>query len=51
MNKRTFQGLKRTFMHVLNLPLPCFDFKKKNNLKSNWFFLNQNMVEEDLRHE
>ena len=30
MLKRSFQGLKRTFMHVLGLPLPYFDNKCKN---------------------
>ena len=28
MHKRAFQGLKRTFMHVSNLPPPYFDKKK-----------------------
>ena len=27
MNKRAFQALKRTFMHVSGLPLPYFDDK------------------------
>ena len=30
MQKRVFQGLKRTFMHVSSLPQPYFDFKKAN---------------------
>ena len=29
MHKRTFHGLKRTFIHVSGLPSTYFDFKKK----------------------
>ena len=46
MQKRAFQALKRTFMHVPGLP-PT-DFDSKSNLYSIWFNY-QNMVGEDLR--
>ena len=46
--KRAFQDLKRTFMHVSGLPPPYFD--KKPIAIYKLVFLNQNMVEEDLRH-
>ena len=47
MQKRAFQGLKRTLMHVSGLPPPYFDKKTKYFIN---YFLNQNMVGEDLRH-
>ena len=47
MHKRAFQGLKCTFIHVSCLSPPYFD-KKPITLSK--FFINQNMVEEDLRH-
>ena len=47
MHKRTFQALKRTFMHVSGLPPPYFD--NKTNLQSIWFYY-QNMVREVLQH-
>ena len=46
MHKRAFQGLKRTFMHVSGL-LDHILLKKPIHYKL--VFLNQNMVEEDLR--
>ena len=32
MHKSAFQDLKRTFMHVLGLPLPYFDFRNNKYL-------------------
>ena len=48
MHKRAFQGLKLTFRQVSGLTSPYFD--NKNKLIGNLFFLNQNLVGEDLRH-
>ena len=48
MHKGAFQALKRTLMHVSDLPPPYFDFKKLIFYKL--FFFNQNMVGEDLIH-
>ena len=50
MHKSEFQGLKRMFMHVSNLPPPYFDLKKKQIDKVIGFCY-QNMLEKDLRHE
>ena len=49
MHKRAFQGLKRTFMHVLKLPLYHVLIKKP--IYKVIGFFNQNLVEEELRHE
>ena len=48
MQKRAFQALKRTFMHVSGLLLPYFDEIK--TIFKVFVFLNQNMMGEDLRH-
>ena len=48
MHKRAFQGLKRAFMHVSDLPPTFFD--KKSIYKLFGFFFHQNMLGEDLRH-
>ena len=48
MHKRAFQALKCTFLHVSGL-LPL-QFDKKTQFYKVIGFLNQNMVEEDLRH-
>ena len=47
IQKRVFQGPKRTFIYVSGLPLTYFDKKPITFLN---VFLNQNMVGEDLRH-
>ena len=47
MHKRTFQALKRTFMHVSGVPPPYF--VNKSNLKSVWVYY-QKMVWEVLKH-
>ena len=49
MHKRTFHGLKRTFMHVSGL-LPTYFDLKKSNYFTIWLFLNQNTMGEDQRH-
>ena len=49
MHKRTFHGLKRTFMHVSGLLPTYFDLKKSNYFII-WLFLNQNTMGEDQRH-
>ena len=38
MHKCAFQALKRTFMHVSDLPPTYFDFKKKTIYKVLGFF-------------
>ena len=48
MQKRAFQALKRTFMHVSGLLPPYFDLK--NQIFYKFVFFNQNMLDEDLRH-
>ena len=45
MQKRAFQALKRTFLHVSGLPPPFLD---KKNYKVIGFY--KTMVWEDLRH-
>ena len=49
MHKRTFHGLKSTFMHVSGLLPTYFDLKKKQ-LFYNLAFLKSKYDEEDLRH-
>ena len=48
MQKRAFQGLKRTFVHVSGLHPAYFDFKKISNKM--FSFSNQSKVGKDLRH-
>ena len=47
MHKRVFQGLKCTSMHVTDLTSPDFGTKL---VYGNLVFLNQNMVDEDLKN-
>ena len=47
MHKRAFQGLKRTFMLVSDLPAPYSDNKTKYFIN---YFYHQNMVWEDLKY-
>ena len=47
MDKRAFQALKRTVMHVSGLPPSFFDKKPFYNLIG---FFNQNLVGGDLRN-
>ena len=48
MHKRAFLSQKRTSVYVFGLPPSYFDLK--NQMLYKYFFKNQNMVGEDLRH-